>query len=309
MSPGEAIVPSQSVTITYAGFLDRSLEAGTYRVRYFSPYPSLGGSRDDPLTSEWVPFTVRAMNEFPSVPPLKPAALRVRKRAARRSFWTDWWHRIVCHFRRLWARIFGHPWCDRILSREVDEACTEIISDAPLENEEKNGTYSWRARFLVTLDQANCRVTVTMRIRIYENTTVAQRTAWKQAIETAWSNHFKFCCHCCCCLNGYTVVADVQFVTSGEHQVVVAGESTMSMTNWGVDDTVDVRHEFGHMLGALDEYFTINGVDYGEGRQPNGNIMNNPANLPAAHHYDLVKEAVQQLLESDCRTRAVSQQC
>ena len=36
------------------------------------------------------------------------------------------------------------------------------------------------------------------------------------------------------------------------------------------------------MLGALDEYFTVNGVDWGPGRQATGAIMNNPANPPVA---------------------------
>jgi len=61
-------------------------------------------------------------------------------------------------------------------------------------------------------------------------------------------------------------------------------------------DTVDVNHEYGHMLGALDEYFTVNGVNYGAGRQPAGNIMNNPANQPIATHYDVVRATASGLL-------------
>ena len=34
------------------------------------------------------------------------------------------------------------------------------------------------------------------------------------------------------------------------------------------------------MLGNKEEYFTVDGVDYGPGRQPGGNIMNSPANPP-----------------------------
>jgi hypothetical protein len=63
------------------------------------------------------------------------------------------------------------------------------------------------------------------------------------------------------------------------------------------------------MLGALDEYFTVNGVDYGAGRQPGGNIMNNPANAPVAHHYDLIRAAAADLLGTTCSTIPVAQAC
>ena len=62
--------------------------------------------------------------------------------------------------------------------------------------------------------------------------------------------------------------------------------ATTNMGNWGATDTVDVTHEFGHMLGALEEYFTVNGIAWGAARQASGAIMNNPANPPVARHYD-----------------------
>jgi hypothetical protein len=310
LGPGEVIAPSESVTLIYAGFIDRSMEAGNYRVRYFSPHSSLGGSRDDPLKSEWLHFTVRSMKEFARAQPLGPAGPYIGETRLSLFFWFYWWwHWLICFIRRLIALIFGRRWCDRVLSREVDEARTETISNAPPGAEAWNGTYSWRARFLVTVDEASCRVTVTVRVRISGAITAAQTNAWETAIENAWSNRFKLCCPCCCCGDGYAIVGDIQFVVSGEHQVVNAGASTANMGNWGVNDTVDVNHEFGHMLGALDEYFTVNGVDFNGARQPGGNIMNNPANAPAARHYDLVRDTVRQLLGSNCVTRAVGERC
>ena len=307
--PGELIPPGQLVTIVYAGFLDRNLEAGTYRVRYFTPYPSLGGSRDDPLKSDWVQFTVRPMKEFSPVQSLTLVPLDVQGIRVNRFNWFAWWHRLVCWIRRLLASIFRREWCNRVLSREVDEARTETISNAPPGAEAWNGTYGWRARFLLAIDESNCRVTVTVRVRISGTITAAQRTAWEQAIESTWGNQFKLCCSCCCCTTGYAIVADIQFVTSGEHQVVNAGASTTNMGNWGVNDSVDINHEFGHMLGALDEYFTVNGIDFNGARQANGNIMNNPANAPATHHVDLVRDTVREQLGSQCVTRAANEQC
>src|SRR5262245_40371813 len=42
LAPGQVIAPGGSVTVQYAGFLDRSLPEGTYRVRYVGRYPALG---------------------------------------------------------------------------------------------------------------------------------------------------------------------------------------------------------------------------------------------------------------------------
>jgi len=310
LGPGEEIAAGQSVTLNYAGFLDMNLGPGTYRVRYASPHPALGGSKEDPLVSDWLEFSVRkATDVAPPTEPLKslgPAGeVLVQRRPIFFIGWLlDFFHWLLC----LLHRLFGRR-CDRILTREVDEQRTETISDAPAGAEAWNGTYNWRARFHVRLDEADCRVTVTVRVRLNGAITQAQRDAWEQAIENAWGNRFKFCCRCCCCPNGYTIVTDLQFVDSGEHQVVTVGNSTISMNNWGQNDTTDVRHEFGHMLGALDEYFTVNGVNYGAARQATGNIMNNTINDPAAHHYDVIRAAVQDLLGTSCRTIPVIQNC
>lgn len=302
----ETLAPNGSITITYAGFLDRSLPAGRYRLRYFSPHPALGGSRDDPLSSEWLSFTVRQMREFPLVEPLDTRYLALGVAEPVFLTWlSKWWHLIRCFIESIF---FGRH-CDQILSREVDEARTETISNAPSNAQSWNGTYGWRARFLVQVDEANCRVTATVRVRLVGSITAAQQAAWEQSIQSAWSNLFKLCSHCCCCPDGYTILADVQFVTSGEHQVVFVGTTTTDMGNWGASDTIDVRHEFGHMLGALDEYFTVNGVAWGAGRQAGGSIMNNPANSPAARHYDLIRATVSQLLNCTSMTRAVGEAC
>lgn len=304
---GEPIAPGASVTIEYAGFLDRSLPAGRYEVRYVSHDEATGGSPDDPLTSEWVGFEVSApAKRFPRAEPLGDQEPAASWRAHWLLRWLRAWrHRLIC----LILRLLGRARCDRVHTREVDEARTETISNAPPGSEAWNGTYGWRARFLLTVDEQDCLATVTVRIRVVGTISTAQRNAWEQAVEQAWNNRFKLCCRCCCCRDGYRISFDVQFVTSGEHQVVNAGASTTNMGNWGRTDTVDISHEFGHMLGALDEYFTVNGVDFGPGRQPGGNIMNNPANPPEPHHVELVERAAEAELGTGCSTRRVGEQC
>lgn len=307
LARGEPIAPGESITIDFVGFLDRSLPAGKYVVRYVSLQEATGGSTDDPLTSDWLGFEIVAPRKgFPRAQPLP----ELRSTTSWLSHWLvrwvrSWWHRIICVI----LRWLGRSRCDRVHTREVDEQRTETISNAPPGSEAWNGTYGWRARFMLTVDERQCTATVTVRIRVVGTISTAQRNAWEQAIEQAWNGRFKLCCRCCCCADGYRIAFDMQFVSSGEHQVVNAGASTTNMGNWGRNDTVDISHEFGHMLGALEEYFTVNGVDYGAARQPNGNIMNNPANPPEPHHVELVERAAEAELGTDCSTKRLDERC
>lgn len=301
----EELGSGQSVTLRYAGFLDRSLESGTYRVRYFSPHPQLGGARDAPLSSDWTPVAVRPSQAFrPGVePPQWPPP------SHRPPTWLVPL-RLSAKVVDVVARRLGVLACHGVFEQEIDAPRTETISNAPPGSEAWNGTYGWRARFLVRVEEGPCRVTATVRIRLVGTITAAQRSAWETAIREAWSSRFKVCAdRQPCCVNGFPIHVAVQFVTAGEHQVVNVGATTTNMGNWGASDTVDVSHEAGHMLGALDEYFTVNGVDYGAGRQADGAIMNNPANPPAGRHYELILHTVRGLLASSGCTQPVSAMC
>lgn len=317
LEPGQLIPPGESITLSYVGFLDRSTPPGEYRARYFAEFPELGGERDDPLRSNWVTFTLRPVRGFPpgfEIPGLKPNPEDPRE--VQLPPWKKLLGPIWLYFDRFWCwliciiiyRILGRR-CDHVLSQEIDQARTETISNAPPGSEAWNGTYGWHARFLITVDEVKCRVSVVIRVRLIGAITAAQRAAWEAAIEAVWNSRFKLCCGCCCCPAGMPITCDIQFVTSGEHQVVNVGASTTNMSHWGAADTVDVSHEFGHMLGALDEYFTVNGVNWGVGRQATAPIMNNPANPPAARHYDTVRAAAGTLLGRTCKTTAQSDRC
>ena len=318
LEPGRPIEPGGQVDITYAGFLDRSLTPGAYRVRYFGRFEALGGTVENPLTTELLDFTVRPVDDFPpgkGIPGLEPPRpddiLQPVPPWLRPLKWIwAWLTRIWCWISCWISRIRKLQRCDRILSQEFDEPRTETISNAPPGSEAWNGTYGWRARFALNVDESTCRATATIRVRLVGTITAAQRAAWETAIEAAWNNRFKLCGGCwCCCGDGMAIVGDIQFVSSGEHQVVNVGASTTNMGNWGATDTVDVSHEFGHMLGALDEYFTVNGIAWGAGRQATGAIMNNPANPPAARHYETVRAAAASLLGRSLQTVAAGTPC
>lgn len=298
LGPGKPLKPGDSVTLRYAGFLDARLESGRYRVRYHSSHPPLGGSPADPLASEWVAIdVVRPELPKPRRPRLLFGFLDDIWQAIRRLI--DWIIELILWWRR----------CRRVLTQEVDRYVTETISDAPAGAEAWNGTYAWHARFQVGVEEASCRVVVTIRIRLNGTITAAQQSAWESSIEAAWGNRFKCCADLRCCPNGLPIVLDIQFVASGEHQVVNVQSSTTNMGNWGASDTTDVRHEVGHMLGNKEEYFTVDGVAYGAARQATGNIMNNPANDPVAAHYSLVRDTVNGLLGESGTVKAVADTC
>ena len=305
---GEPIEPGASVSLAYVGFLDRSQAPGRYRIRYVGEYEPLGGSLDDPLVSDWLDFEVAEPSDRFEVAEPLPGQVTVVKPTGIFAFLIrlrDFWHNIWCWI----LRILGRERCERVLTREVDEARTEVMSNAPPGFEAWNGTYSWRARFRAQINQSECRVTVTIRVRLVGTITDAQRNSWENAIEAAWSNVFKLCCRCCCCRNGYTIVANIEFVTSGEDQTVNVGNSTTNMGNWGRNDTTAISHEFGHMLGALDEYYTVDGTNWGMPFQAGAGIMNNPNEGPLARHYGLVERAAESALGTSCSTRSVAARC
>jgi hypothetical protein len=169
----------------------------------------------------------------------------------------------LLHIRRLLCLV--------VEEKEVDYAVSEKIENGYPTS--WNGTYYWNARFRVRLDQSQQRIDVTIRLRLAGFAPVAQ---WVNVVQAAWSQRFKDCATIGCATNGYPIYLTLQYVSSGEHYVMnLASGRTVSMLEWGVVDG-DQAHEVGHMLGNKEEYFTIDGVDYGPGRQPSGNIMNNP---------------------------------
>jgi hypothetical protein len=317
LEEGRLIAPGESVTIDYVGFLDRSLAPGAYRIRYFGEFPALGGSKQDPLRSDWVEVTLRPERGFVTgieIPGFKPAPDDIIPKPKPPWLKLIWPIYIVIRNWIWWlwcwvSRHFFGQRCDDVRSQEIDQAVTETISNAPAGSEAWNGTYGWRARFLLTLDEPNCTARALVRVRLVGTITAAQRSAWVTAIATAWNSRFKLCRRSCCCSDGLEIATDIQFVTSGEHQVVNVGTSTTNMGNWGAGDTIDVSHEFGHMLGALDEYFTVNGVNWGPGRQATGAIMNNPANPPVARHYETIRQAADALRGATYSTTPRTSSC
>ena len=189
----------------------------------------------------------------------------------------------------------------------------EVISNAPAGFEAWNGTYQWDSKMHLAIQPGQ----LTVMVRIFTSASEANRTQWAQAIAEKWSGRMDL--HV---LRGahpgrYQISVGVQWVdrardadytvrpnaptgpTAGGRMGI---GGTTSMTDWGTGDTTDVTHEFGHMLGNPEEYFTTNGVDYTSGgtrrgfRDQGAGIMNNPADVPFERHYDTIKQNAAEML-------------
>jgi hypothetical protein len=209
-------------------------------------------------------------------------------------------------------------------THEVSQNISETISGAPEKYAAWNGTYSWTSKFAVEASRSPCHVKVVVKIKVTGTITAAQKKAWKSAIEKRWTGNVKLVCpdSACktACPNGYPVKIELQYVTSGEHYEVTANTpeateggragigGTTSMTGWGVNDTTDITHEFGHMLGCPEEYFTTDGVDHTDGGKKQGfrdsgaGIMNNPAGVPKIGNYKVIQQQAASAMGLSCTT-------
>lgn len=161
--------------------------------------------------------------------------------------------------------------------------------------------------FLLAIDHEACTVTVSVRIFLNPDGEVdltdRKKASWKAAIEDAWSDHFTLVrtagrapCH------RYRILVEARWIADAgdpkDHTVRVrAGSDRPHMREWWSDgDEGDAPHEFGHMLGNVDEY---SGACDGCPNRPvaagfelDANIMADNSPLPLPRHFYLVQRAV-----------------
>ncbi len=211
---------------------------------------------------------------------------------------------------------------------DVNQHVSETISNASPGNEAWNGTYNFDSKFHTYANQATQTVVAT--INIHTVGTAENKAAWKQAVEAKWSNqvgmdvnppdgqegppqHYNVRVVCNFVDDAGAADYEVKANSPGANEGGRAGiGGTTSMTGWGTNDTTDVTHEFGHMLGNPEEYFTTNGHDYTNGgtrqgfRDPGAGIMNNPAGPALATNYDSIRQSAARAIgvdESRCVIR------
>ncbi len=121
----------------------------------------------------------------------------------------------------------------------------------------ENG-FAWRCGYDISLEDHHVRVSVSIRLIPHAGVSPLElervKPAWEEGIEKIWSNRYAIAIP-----DGrlYPILIDVAFdAPSFHHQVVVSpGGGRSDQLNWKIMNSPSVAaHEFGHMLGAFDEY-------------------------------------------------------
>jgi hypothetical protein len=200
--------------------------------------------------------------------------------------------------------------------KEIDREVEETISHAPAAFSAWEGTYRWRAKWRLKLDMRPDTAELNVKVRLYSTASRSIRRKWSRAISRKWSGKFGFYVEG---VDGgdelYPINVETEWVDdpAKAHYTIAAnavgategGRSglggTTSMTGWGEADTTDITHEFGHILGCPEEYFTTDGVDYTRGgrrqgfRDPGGGVMNNPAGPALARNFKMIRKEAAKL--------------
>ncbi len=122
--------------------------------------------------------------------------------------------------------------------------------------------YGWTAAYRQEGTHVIVRIHLDPDSDVTAQETQTLMTTWKQGIENKWGNRFACCCSntaksTLSCPNWGALTFEVQWVTTNPHHTVRIrrGPSRTNMLCWDTGDTGDVAsHEFGHMLGLVDEY-------------------------------------------------------
>lgn len=199
----------------------------------------------------------------------------------------DLWVIITTFVCRIWIFVL-ETWCTlwctfrRLLApNEFSESRSECI-------------YGWTSAYRAEVDLKNCRLLITLRIRLNPDAGVSAadlataRARWEPAIENAWSGQFPLVqTEGTCTCKQYTVAVDVQWVNNNEHHTVRVrpGNGRANMTNWFVNDSgPTAAHEAGHMFGNVDEYADANCP--GRTVTADNSLMQTLAGVVLARHYD-----------------------
>jgi len=157
-----------------------------------------------------------------------------------------------------------------------------------------DGGYSWDVRYALGFDGS--AFTVQTKIHLTGDDPGTYRQVWESGIEQIWSNRYSLS-------DGsaqYAIRIDVQFVDSGaDYEVAVhAGTGGGDMLNWHLDTAWGpsyqdelAAHEYGHMLGAFDEY--AGGATLG-GTTATGTLMSDLTQTLKTGYFDSVDRYAEQ---------------
>lgn len=178
-----------------------------------------------------------------------------------------------------------------LLSTSSSIAYAGLINDISVETVQENisvNGFSWRASYDISFTNQDLLIDVDVFLAGFDPGS-ALRNIWEDGIESIWSNAFDI-------FDGtyyYDTVFNIDWLDSpatSDHYVIVhEGDGAVNLRNWytgnpsgwGYSNQGRVAaHEFGHMIGLLDEY--AGGAS--EIIRPDS-IMGSQLSSPQADHY------------------------
>lgn len=160
------------------------------------------------------------------------------------------------------------PTIQRYKSIPVDENISQELIDSGKTTTTK---YSWKSHFVIYVYSEKGeapQIRVTIRIITSAKDDVFDK--WNKTVSSSWSNKFAIKAG----VNTYPITVELLRgdKTYSDYTVenvfstkAIAGRGlfgTEHMLKWGENDSQDIPHEVGHMLGNKDEYGTVDGRDY-----------------------------------------------
>ena len=180
----------------------------------------------------------------------------------------------------------------------------------------QDGNYTGAESYTVDFSKSTCSVNVTVTVATATQVSKEVVGRWTRAVADAWNNRAKVCCSCSCREGGMPIVVQLvvtrfNIAPDGMIDVIPGGDAVdADQETWPDNGKRTIAHEIGHYLGNTDEYGTVNGVTYFQGRTGFMPIMNNPENAPSLANYQHVVDAINAKLPSEsCKVVQISQQC
>ena len=185
---------------------------------------------------------------------------------------------------------------------EVNEGYTQKMSGAPVVT--WNNTFAQEAKYLIRLRVDNV---IVIQVRLFADTNLNVKKSWKDNIEEKWNDKAEIK------INGKNYKISFEIIWTEKeksHHIIIVDKKTKknstsgnkgteSAISWSSKDIEDVTHEFGHLLGNKDEYYIVDGISYGPGRQAGKGIMNNPSENPKKNHFEKIRLNIAKMLDID----------
>lgn len=175
--------------------------------------------------------------------------------------------------------------------------------------------YEWKSNFYIYIYNDKNEIPQ-IRVVIWINTTAKdiEFENWQNQIANSWSNKFAIKA-----ANGtYPITVEIARLTQEKalhyditplYTSKALGQrglfGTKNMLTWGVNDSQDIPHEVGHMLGNKDEYGIVDSIDYNGldylQTNDNKNIMHRGDEPVRERHFNLILNSVKSILGDNAK--------